>query len=29
MERITLIREHPRIYKDDAANFSNSASIHV
>ncbi|BBJ32132.1 hypothetical protein RAS_12410 [Rickettsia asiatica] len=26
-ERI-LIREHPRTYKDDAANFSSSSSIH-
>ncbi|HJD55219.1 MAG TPA: palindromic element RPE5 domain-containing protein [Rickettsia endosymbiont of Pyrocoelia pectoralis] len=23
----TIVREHPRTYKDDAANFSNSASI--
>ncbi|HJD55689.1 MAG TPA: palindromic element RPE5 domain-containing protein [Rickettsia endosymbiont of Pyrocoelia pectoralis] len=23
----TIVREHPRTYKDDVANFSNSASI--
>ncbi|MGX6959920.1 MAG: palindromic element RPE5 domain-containing protein [Rickettsia endosymbiont of Pentastiridius leporinus] len=23
----TIVRDHPRSYKDDVANFSNSASI--
>ncbi|HJD56385.1 MAG TPA: palindromic element RPE5 domain-containing protein [Rickettsia endosymbiont of Pyrocoelia pectoralis] len=22
-----IVREHPKVYKDDVANFSNSASI--
>ncbi|HJD56013.1 MAG TPA: palindromic element RPE5 domain-containing protein [Rickettsia endosymbiont of Pyrocoelia pectoralis] len=25
----TIVREHPKTYKDDDANFSNSASIHL